>query len=88
MFYQKKTLCNGKIWIPHLGKELKTQTDIANKQYQKLDKMIKKEALTLKNYNKLNLIYNCKYSFYKYYSERKNLIIFYSNQFMLFYTNF
>ena len=62
---------------PPLGKELKMQNDIANKQYQKLDnhcvfdKMIKKEALFT------NIIVKV-----------KNLINFYSNQFMLFYTNF
>ena len=78
MFYQKKKPPTMKRFgYPPLGKELKMQNDIANKQYQKLDnhcvfdKMIKKEALTFKNYNKLNLIYNCKYGFYKYYSESK-----------------
>ena len=47
------------------------------KQYQKLedsfwfDKIIKKEESTFKNYNKLNLIYNSKHNFYKYYQDRK-----------------
>ena len=60
-----------------LGKELKAQTNIAKKQYQKLDnnfefdKIIKKEKPTFKNYNKSNLIYNSKYSFYKYYHDSK-----------------
>ena len=55
-----------------LGKELKAQTDIVRKQYQnlhdtyKFDKVIKKEELIFKNYNKSNLIYNSKYRFYKY----------------------
>ena len=41
-----------------LGKEIKAQTDIAKKQYQKLDitfefdKQIKKEEPTFENYNK------------------------------------
>ena len=64
-----------------LGKELKAQTDIAKKKkknkYKKLDdtfefnKIIKKEKPTFKNYNKSNLIYNSKYSFYKYYWDSK-----------------
>ena len=54
-----------------LGKELKAQTEIAMKQYQILDnifgfdKTINKEEPTFNNYNKSNLIYNSKYSFYK-----------------------
>ena len=50
-------------------KELKAQTDIAKKQYQKLDdtyeldKIIKKTP-TFKKYNQSNLIYSSKYSFY------------------------
>ena len=57
-----------------LGKELKALTDISNNQYQKLentfefDKTIKKEKTTLKKYNRLNLIYNSKHSFYEYYN--------------------
>ena len=49
-----------------LGKELKAQNDIAKKQYQGLNKFFKsdeKEEATLKNYDKLDLIYNSKYSF-------------------------
>ena len=48
-----------------------TKTGIAKKQYQKLDnnfgfdRIIKKEELTFRNYNKQNLIYSSKYSFYK-----------------------
>ena len=61
-----------------LGKELKVQTDIARKKYQQLDhtfefdKVIKKEKPTSRNYNKSNLIYDRKYSFYKYYNDNKN----------------
>ena len=48
-----------------------TKTGIAKKQYQKLDnnfgfdRIIKKEGLTFRNYNKQNLICSSKYSFYK-----------------------
>ena len=47
-----------------LGKELKSQTHIVKKQYQKLhntyefDKIIKEEKPTLKKYSKSDLIYN------------------------------
>ena len=57
-----------------LDKELKAQTDIAKKQYQKLDntfefdKITKKEKPALKKYDKSNLIYNSKYNFYEYYN--------------------
>ena len=57
-----------------LGKELKAQTDIAKKQYQTLDTIYEsdeKEEPKIKKYNKSNLIYNSKYSFYKHYSDRK-----------------
>ena len=56
-----------------LDKELKKQTNVAEKQYQKLDnifefdKIIKKE-----NYSKSNLIYVANHSFSKYYCDRKN----------------
>ena len=62
-----------------LGKELKAQTDIAKKQYQKLDdtyefdKIIKKEKPILKKYSKSDLTYNSNYSFYKYYCDIKKL---------------
>ena len=55
-----------------LGKELKAQTDFAKKQYQKLhntfkfNKIIEKEKLTLRKYNKSNLIYDSKCSPYPY----------------------
>ena len=55
-----------------LGKELKIQTGNAKTQYQKLDdtyefdKIIKVEKPTFKKYNRSNLIYNSKYSFYEY----------------------
>ena len=45
-----------------LGKELKAQTEISKKQYQKLDdtykfdKIIKKEKQAFKKYNRSNLI--------------------------------
>ena len=73
-----------------LGKELKAQTDITKKQYPKLDdtfgfdKIIKKEKPALKNYSKLDLIYNSNYSFYKYYRDSKNFITFLSNHCILF----
>ena len=56
-----------------LGSELKKQTDIAEKQYKKLDNTyefdrIKKEKPTIKKYNRSNLIYNSKCSFYEYYN--------------------
>ena len=53
-----------------LGKELKAQTNIAKKQYQKLnntfefDKIIEKENPTLENCSKSNLIYNANHIFY------------------------
>ena len=52
---------------------MKTQIDIAKKQYQKLhdiyefDKIIKEEKPAFKKYNRLNLIYNSKCNFYEYY---------------------
>ena len=60
-----------------LGKELKAQTAIAKKQYQKLDhtfefdKIIKKEKPTLEKHNKSDLTYNSNYSFYKYFHNIK-----------------
>ena len=62
----------------HLGKELKAQTDIAKKQYQKLDdpyefdKIIKKEKPSFKEYNRSILIYNSKYSFYEDYNIKES----------------
>ena len=59
-----------------LGKELKAQTYIAKKQYQKLDdtdefdETINKKS-TIKNYNKLDLIYDTNHSFFKYYRDDK-----------------
>ena len=53
-----------------LGKELKAQTGIGKKQYQKVDntfefdKIIKKEKPTIENYSKSNLIYDTNHSFY------------------------
>ena len=60
-----------------LCKELKTQTDIAKKSLKKLDdtyefnKIIEKQTPLFKKYNRSNLIYNSKYSFYEYYSIKK-----------------
>ena len=60
-----------------LGKDLKAHTDIAKRQYQKLDdtyvfdKIIKKEKPTPKKYSKSDLICNGKYIFYKYYRDIK-----------------
>ena len=57
-----------------LGQELKKQTSVAEKQYKKLDntfefdKIIKKEKPTLKKYNRSNLTYDSKYSFYPHYN--------------------
>ena len=63
-----------------LRKELKAQTDIAKKQYQRLDgtykfdKIIKKEKPTLENHSRSNLIHNSNYNFYKYYRDSKKKI--------------
>ena len=58
-----------------LGKELKAQTDIAKKQYQKLGDTdwfvgIKKEKPIIKKYSRSNLIYNSKYNKYEYYNNK------------------
>ena len=74
-----------------LGKELKVQTVITKKQYQKLDdtyefvKTISKKS-TLKNYNKSDLIYNTNRIFYKYYLDSKKFdnLPFKSNHFFLY----
>ena len=64
-----------------LDKESKAQTDIAKKQYQKLDntyeseKIIKKEKPTLKKCNRSNLIYDSKYSFYPFYNIKNFSIL-------------
>ena len=61
MLYQKKNAALKQFEHSPLGKELKAQTDIAKKQYQKLDntyefdKIIEKEKPTLKKYDRLNL---------------------------------
>ena len=72
-----------------LDKELKAQTDIAKKQYQKLDNTYEfdriqknknknktKTKSTTKKYNRSNLIYSIKYSFYEYYSINFNSLSF------------
>ena len=62
---------------PLFGKELKKQTGVAKKQYQKLDntcesdKIIKKVKPKLENYSKPNVIYDANHSFYKYYGVKK-----------------
>ena len=61
-----------KIWIFAFRQTIKSKSWPANKQYQKLDntyksdKIIEKEKPTLKKYNRSNLIYDRKYSFYPY----------------------
>ena len=68
-----------------LGNELKAQTDIVKKQFQKRDnifefyEIFKKEEPTFKDYNQPNLIYNKKYNFYKYYGDSKIFETFHSN---------
>ena len=74
MLYPKKTAVLKRFKYFRLGKELKAQTDIAKKQYQKLDntdKTIIKES-TLKKYIKSDLIYDTNHSFQKYYRDSKN----------------
>ena len=56
-----------------LGKKMKKQTSVAEKQYQKFHNTyrfdrIKKEKGVIKKYNRLNLVYDSKYSFYEYYN--------------------
>ena len=68
------------------GKEQKSQTDIAKKQYENLDtyKIIEEE-----NYSKSNLMYDTNHIFYRYYRNiKKKLTTFLSNQNFLFRTNF
>ena len=59
------------------GIELKAQTDIAKKRYQKLDNMLVFDKTfkekTLANYSKSNLIYNSNDSFYKYDRDSKKI---------------
>ena len=87
MFYQKKTCLEEapkitRFGYSSLGRQLKSQMDIAKKHYQKLDdtfkfdKVIKKEKPTLKNFNKSDLLYNSKYNFYNYYGNNKKIITF------------
>ena len=63
-----------------LGKEIKAQSDITKKQYQKFDnnfefdKTIEKEKPTIEKYNRSNLIYSSKFSFYEYYDTNFNSI--------------
>ena len=60
------------------GKEWKAQADTAKKQCQELNKIFQfDEAInkksTPKKYNTSNLMYNSKYSFFKYYRDSKKL---------------
>ena len=61
-----------------LGKELKAQTDIAEKQYQKLDDRDMfdetiNEKSALKNYGKSDLICDTNHSFLKFYRDNKKI---------------
>ena len=64
-----------------LGKELKAETDISKKQYQNLgdtyvfDKKLKNKKTTFKKYNRSNLIYHSKNSFYEYYSIKILIVL-------------
>ena len=74
MFYQKKR--KGFEYSP-LVNELKKQTSIAEKQYPKLDNTyeidrIKERKIYNKKYNRSNLIYNSKFSFYEHYNTLFN----------------
>ena len=70
-----------------LGSELKKQTDNLGRQYQGLDKVYEFDkkggkwyyTLTVKIYNKSNLLYNSNHSFWKY-QNFKNLITFLFSQ--------
>ena len=73
-----------------LHKELIAQTDIAKKQYQQLyntyesEKIIRKKKQkkkTLSKYNRSNLIFDCKYSFYPYYNIKSFNSIFLKSKF-------
>ena len=65
-----------------LDKELKAQADIEKKRcktlgkIQEIDEKINKKP-TLKNYSKLDLMYDGNYSFYKYYRDIKQFDRFY-----------
>ena len=58
-----------------ISKKLKAQSDIAKKQYQKLDDTdefvrIKNEIPTIQKYKRTNLIYDNRHSFYEYYNNK------------------
>ena len=75
-----------------LHKELKAQTDITKRQYQKLyntyesEKIITKENPTLSKYNRPNLIYDCKYSFYPYYNIKNFNSIFLTSKYPILFS--
>ena len=75
-FIEKPVTMKGFGYLPLC--KVKAQTGIAKKHYQKLDdtyefdKVIKKKT-TYENYSKSDLIYNSKYSFYKYYCDSKKI---------------
>ena len=60
-----------------LGKELKTQTSAAEKEYKKLDKVFesnKKEEKVKKSRPKSNLVGSKDLTFYKYHDIRKEFL--------------
>ena len=57
-----------------LGKELKAQTDIVKKQYQKLDDDYELDNIIKKEKPTLDLIHKSNYSFYKYYCDSKRFL--------------
>ena len=78
MLYQKKNAALKQFEHSPLGKELKAQTDIAKKQYEKLDNTDESDETinkisTLKNYRKSDLIYDTKHSFFKHYRDNKKI---------------
>ena len=64
-----------------LGSDLKKKTEIAKKQYQRLDKVYEfdkqddnktiNKKPTIKKYDRSNLIYSYKHNFYKYHDIKK-----------------
>ena len=99
MFNQKKDLLEKAATLKRfeyslIRKELKSQTDIEQKQYQRLDntyefdKLIKKEQPTLGKCSKSNVIYNSNYNFYKYYCDSKKIDNLSLNSKHLFLVNF
>ena len=79
-----------------LGNELKKQTEIVKKQYQRLDKVYEFDETinkndrkpALKKHNKSDLKYDSKHSFYKYYHDIKKFDILSFESKYSFLTNF